>query len=258
MANQTKLENKNVMKKTAIIAAALAIAATAQAQDAKKSYSVTTDFSYTSEYVFRGIEQQDKAFQPSVEVTAGDAYLGLWTSQAITHQDSSFAKGNEIDVYGGYKYKVNNSLTLEAVGTYYLYPSSRARFGETGHSLEAGIGATYNINGFTPAVNYYYDFVLDAQTTQVSVGYSYPLTEIGTSLDFNVFAGHVDSRDVNGTRPGKAREAYDYYGADLSVPYKLSETATATAALHWVDNRNVPAGTAGDNLYYTLGVSVGF
>jgi len=246
------------MKKTVIIAAALALAAGAQAQDAKKSYSVTTDFSYTSEYVFRGIEQQDKAFQPSVEVTAGDAYLGLWTSQAITHQDASFAKGNEIDVYGGYKYKVNNALTLEGVGTYYYYPSSRSRLGETGHSWELGVGATYNISGFTPAVNYYYDFVLKSQTTQVSVGYSFPLTDIGTSLDFNVFGGHVDSRDLNGNRPGKSRESYDYYGADVSVPYKLSETATATAGLHYVDNRNVPVGTADNNLYFTLGVSVGF
>lgn len=258
MANQTKLENKNAMKKTVMIVAALAVAAAAQAQDTKKSYSVTTDFSYTSEYVFRGIEQQDKAFQPSVEVTAGDAYLGLWTSQAITHQDASFAKGNEIDVYGGYKYKVDNALTLEAVTTYYYYPSARAALSETGHSWEAGIGATYNFQGFTPAINYYYDFVLNAQTTQASVGYSLPLTEIGTSLDFNVFAGHVDTRDTNGTRPGKPRESYDYYGADLSVPYKLSETATATAGLHYVDNRNVPTGTAGNNLYFTLGVSIGF
>jgi len=244
------------MKKIVILAVALATALGVQAQE-KKSYSVTTDFTFTSEYVFRGLKQQNNAFQSSAELTAGDIYAGLWTSQAIDHKDSTVAKGGEIDVYGGYKHKVSDALTVEGVGTYYLYPSARAPF-EPRHSYELGVGATYNIRGFSPSLYYYYDIVLESQTLQGSVGYSYPLKELGASLDLNAFVGTVETKDANGSHSGKYTEAYNFYGADASVVYNLAENAKATVGVHYADNWNLPSGTPNNKLYWTAGISVGF
>jgi uncharacterized protein (TIGR02001 family) len=246
------------MKKIAILAVALATVVGVQAQE-KKSYSVTTDFTYSSEYVFRGVENQDNAFQSSVEITAGDIYVGLWTSQALNNKDSAFAKGSEVDIYGGYKYKVSDALTVEAVGTYYLYPSARSARDEARQSYELGAGATYNFRGFSPSIYYYYDLVLESTTVQGSIGYSYPLKELGASLDLNAFVGSVDTNDGNGSHSGEPAQNYNFYGADVSVVYNLAENARATFGVHYTDTWNLNrAISAGNNLYWTASISVGF
>lgn len=239
------------MKKTAILLAAFGAAAGLYAQDPKSSYSVTTDFTYTSEYVFRGVKAADDSFQPSVEVTVQDFYFGLWTNQPIEkHQD------NEIDLYAGYKYKLNESLSFEAVGTYYWYPEAKGF--ATRDSYEAGIGATYTVRGVSASVYYYHDFTLKANTIQGSVGYSYPLEAIGASLDVTGFFGTVDSDDLAPDSPSEVHESYNYYGVDVSVPYKLSEKASFTLGGHWAHNDNLPAGADDDHLWWTAGVTVGF
>jgi uncharacterized protein (TIGR02001 family) len=239
------------MKKTAIILAALAAGAGLNAQDVKSSYSVTTDFTYASEYIFRGVELAGNSFQPSVEVTVEDFYLGLWTNQPVTKREA-----NEVDVYAGYKFKVNEQLSWEAVGTYYWYPEAKGW--ETRESYEAGIGATYTVSGISTSVYGYYDFVLEATTGQASVGYSFPLEAAGTSLDFSVFFGSVDAKDWAPDSPMSVSESYTYYGADLSIPYKLNDHATATAGVHYAANENTPVGTPDSNLWFTVGLSVGF
>jgi len=218
------------MKKTALIIAALMAAGVSYADGvtAKPSYSVTSDFSYTSEYVFRGIKNSNAAFQGSVEVGQDDFRLGVWTSQPI---DSKGQDNNEIDFYAGYKIKLSRDLTADFVGTYYYYPEAVG--GQTHHSYELGVGGIYNLGGMSPAFKgvstslyYYYDFRLKAQTVQASLGYSLALTDFGTSIDVNVFAGqsavHDFSPDVDGVA---TRESWTYYGIGVNIPYKLAENA---------------------------------
>jgi len=241
------------MKKTAILLAALAAGAGVQAQEPKSSYSVTTDFSFASEYVFRGVELADNSFQGSVEVTLQDFYVGLWTNQPITR-----SQDNEIDLYAGYKYKVNDQLSFEAVGTYYWYPEAGSAGVE--HTTEAGVGATYTVRGLSTSVYGYYDFDLEAQTVQVSLGYSLPLEAIGASLDFSGYYGWVDADDIAPQSPWSIHESYNYYGVDVSVPYKLSEHATFTLGAHWADNDKLlyPGDVPGDHLWWTAGITIGF
>jgi uncharacterized protein (TIGR02001 family) len=241
------------MKKTAILLAALAVSAGAQAQEPKSSYSVTTDFTFASEYVFRGVEQADNSFQGSVEVAIQDFYVGLWSNQPITRHQN-----NELDLYAGYKYKLNDRLSFEAVGTYYWYPEA----GNSGvrHTTEAGVGATYTVAGISTSVYGYYDFDLEATTGQVSVGYSFPLEAIGASLDVTGYWGYTDAKDVLPQATLDIREAYQYYGADVSVAYKLSEKASFTVGAHWADNKDLlfKGDVAGDHLWWTAGITVGF
>ena len=241
------------MKKTAILLAALAAGAGVQAQEPTSSYSVTTDFTFASEYVFRGLEIADNSFQGSVEVAVDDFYIGLWTNQPVTrHQD------NEIDIYAGYKFTVTDYLSMEAVGTYYWYPEA----GDSGfrHSTEIGLGATYTQSGISTSVYGYYDLDLEARTLQVSVGYSLRLEVIGSSLDFSAYYGWVDADDFDPPTGVKVSENYQYYGVDVSLPYKLSENATFSVAGHWADNRKFfgPGADAGNHLWWTAGITVGF
>jgi len=242
------------MKKSALFLAALAVGVSAQAQDTKRSYSVTSDFTYASKYVFRGVEQNNAdAFQPSVEVTVGDAYVGLWTNQPLTKQAN-----NEVDLYAGYKFKLNDALSLEAVGTYYWYPEARSSLGQTKDSTELGLGATYTISGVTTSLYYYYDFTLEANTVQGSVGYSIPLEMAGASIDFSAFFGSAKGKDWLPESGLKVEESYNYYGLDVSIPYKLSETATVTVGAHWAQNDNYFSNDTNDETWVTAGLTIGF
>lgn len=255
------------MKKTSIILAALIGCAGINAQEAKSSYSVTTDFTYASEYIFRGTELAGSSFQPSIEVTSGNAYVGLWANTPIGNYEEL---SNEVDFYAGYKHQVSKALTLEAITTYYWYPEARGlnrdfNAGITKYSYEAGLGATYTLSGINLGANYYYDFRLKADTVQASVGYSVPLEAAGASVDFSLYAGSVDLRDASPDYAGPAtRESYTYAGADVSLVYKLSEKATVNVGVHYADNDNL-AGVGGrngvwsdNNLWFTTGLAIGF
>jgi uncharacterized protein (TIGR02001 family) len=237
------------MKKTALIVAALAVAGVTYAADnvnvtAKPSYSVTSDFSYTSEYVFRGIKNSNAAFQGSVEVGQDDIRVGLWTSQPINaKRDTLVQYNNEIDFYAGYKVKLARDLTADFVGTYYYYP--QATGGVTHHSYELGVGGTYDMAGMSPglagittSLYAYYDFRLHQQTEQASVGYSIPLKDFGTSFDFSAFVGTASAGNAapDAKDQPKVKESYNYYGIGLNVPYKLAENAQVHVGVSWSAN----------------------
>lgn len=241
------------MKKTLVLFAALVAGASlhAQSQTPKSSYSVTTDFTYTSEYVFRGVQITKDSFQPSVEVSVGDFYVNLWTNQPITRHEN-----NGIDVSAGYRQKVGNALSLEALGTFYWYPE--ARFGATKQSFEGGIGATYAAAGFSPSLYYYHNFDLQANTLEGSIGYSIAAPNIGTSLDMSVYAGTSKADDAASNSGVIVKEAYNYYGVDLRAPYQLSQNAKLTLGAHWATNEGYVRGTLKNRLWFDIGFTAGF
>ena len=238
--------------------AALAAASGLRAQTSIPDISVTSDFTYASEYVFRGVKQAGNSFQPSVEITSGGFNAGLWTNEAVTKHEN-----NEVDVYAGYDYKVNSALKLEGVVTSYNY--FEAGGGQTQDTWEVGVGATYTVSGFSPSLYLYHDFRRQADIAVAAVGYSIPLEAIGASLDTNIYGGSVSARDALPDAAGPDRKnAYTYYGLDLTIPYKLSKNATFSLGGHYAVNRNAagidtPLGIVSNrSTWFTAGVSIGF
>jgi uncharacterized protein (TIGR02001 family) len=270
------------MKNTVLIVAALTVAGVTYAADnvnvtAKPSYSVTSDFSYTSEYVFRGIKNSNAAFQGSVEVGQDDVRVGLWTSQPINaKRDTQIVYNNEIDLYAGYKVKLARDLTADFVGTYYYYPQATGP--ETHRSYELGAGLTYDLAGINPGLTgittslyAYYDFRLHQQTEQFSVGYSIPLKDYGTSLDFSAFAGIASAGDAapDDNNNPKVKESYNYYGIGLNIPYKLAENAQVHVGVsysandkyyrHGADDTNPQTSWAPrQDIAFSAGITLGF
>lgn len=243
------------MRKLTFAAALLIGAASLQAQDAPtSSYSVTTDFTYASEYIFRGIEQQDHAFQPSVTFTSGPLTLGVWTSQAINHKFASWSEGSEIDVFGAWTIPISKySLALGA--TYYWYPSARPSFGEPDSTWEPSVTFSGPLVGpLTFNVAAFHDFVLDSNTFQGGLGYSLPLPDEKGSFDVGVYYGKSKIDDGNGDLAGEPEFDYAYYGASVSVSYKLTEKSSMKVAVQYAktDVDGLPK-----NLYFTVGVTTG-
>jgi uncharacterized protein (TIGR02001 family) len=249
------------MKKITILITMLAGLAglTASAQQTASTYQVTADFSYTSQYVFRGLKNASDAFMPSVELAVDDFYAGLWTMQPISTWQNE-RPGNEIDIYAGYKQKVTNTISVEGVATYYWYPDAQSERGvETSKSYELGVGATWTCNHLTASVYYYYDFRLESNTLVGSVGYSFPIEKLGTSVDVAFYIGTVGARDwtPDALRTG-VKNSYNYYGFDVSVPYHINDRATITAGIHYANNDNTTIDTPDNRFWFTIGMSFGF
>ena len=218
------------MKKTIVLSAALLVGGTAFAADAaptpttEASYAVTVDFPYVSKYVFRGVEISRDSFQPSVEISSGDFYAGVWNNTPF-HKEHDGDISKELDFYAGYTPSLGENLKADVGLTYYWYPW--ADKGLDDNSLEVFGGLNLTAGNFTPAAYVYRDLDLDVTTLQTSVGYSVPLANFGTSLDFNVTFGAVF--------PDHG-ETYCYYSGGVNVPYKLSDNMKLNFGLTYTEN----------------------
>lgn len=231
------------MKKTAIILAALLTGASLSRADeaAASSYSVAVDFPYASKYVFRGIQYAEDSFQPSIKVTSGGAYVGLWTNQPITKNID-----NEIDLYGGYNFAIANGWSLDLGGTFYYYPEADTNAGLLEHTFEGYVGLTGTVQGVSLGLYAYNDFDLEAFTVQGNIGYSIPI-DAKTSANLSASVGNV-SPDVGSD--------YTYYSASLQIPYKLTDTATLTGGVNWASHDL--SGVDDNHVWVNVGLTVTF
>lgn len=236
------------MKKIALLVAALVSGASLSAQapapapvPAAPAYSVTVDFPYASKYVFRGVQYAEDSFQPSVKVTVGSGYLGMWTNQPITSNID-----NEIDFFGGYGFKLSDTWALDVGATVYYYPELDSSSGLDRTTFEGYVGLNGTFGSLTTGLYAYNDFTLKNFTLQGTVGYGIPISDKAT---FNLLAtvGHVSP---------DAGDDYTYYGIGATVPYKLTDTATFTVGLQYASH-NIDL--VDDNHFWgTVGITVVF
>lgn len=228
------------MKKATLLLCLFASVLGLRGAEAAPSYSVTVDFPYASKYVFRGVQYAKQSIQPSVELTSGNFYAGVWSNQPITDN-----LDNEFDFYAGYSLPLSDIVKLDFGGTLYYYPEADTSVYDS-NTFEGYIGLTGTVSGFTPGLYAYYDTVLKAFTLQGSVGYSVPMESAGTSLDFSATLGNV-SPDTG--------DDYTYWGLGVNLPFKLSEKATAGVGVQYA---SASLDDSDDHLWFTAGVTVGF
>ncbi|WP_438482041.1 TorF family putative porin [Oleiharenicola lentus] len=230
------------MKKTALILAALVAGASLSAQDAAApSYSVTVDFPYASKYVFRGVQYAEGSIQPSVKLTTGSFYAGVWTNQPITSNID-----NEVDFFAGYGFKLSDTFSLDVGATAYYYPELDDSTGLDNATYEGYVGLNGTFGAFTTGLYAYNDFTLESFTVQGTVGYSVALSD---KASFNLLG------TIGKVYPDSGDD-YTYYGVGATVPYKLTDSATLTGgvqyATHDID------GLEDGHLWFTVGLTVTF
>lgn len=210
------------MKKTALILAALLTGASLSADESApaSSYNITADFTYATKYVFRGIEYAEGAFQPSVKLTTGDFYIGVWSSLPA---DRGYEA--EIDYYAGYGFKLSDSVSLDVGATLYSYPGLDVP-GADKTTLEGYVGVNGSVQGVNLGLYLYNDFDLDVVTVQGNLGYSIPVNET-LSLNLSASLGHANP---------DAGSGYTYYSFGAALPYKLSDAATLTLGVNWASH----------------------
>lgn len=218
--------------------------------------TLTIDVTCASEYVFRGVEQQDAALQPAVTYTRDALSLGLWSSQALTNRSQSWARGNETDLWGSYDFALDERTTLTTGGTIYLYGSARAAAAEPDHTWELSLGLARDFGPVQVGATWYHDFKLRSDTLALTLSRGFELPRGWGSLELGAHFAANRIRDADGGLPGTGGFSYRYFGADLNWERPLTAALTAKAGLHYTGVGRLPG--APDNLWFHLGVSAGF
>jgi uncharacterized protein (TIGR02001 family) len=230
------------MKKTALLLASLVTTgAWLSAADPApaSSYSITVDFPYTTRYVFRGFQYAEDAVQPSIKLTTGDFYAGIWVSAPL---DDGYEL--EVDYYAGYGFKLSNGWSLDVGATVYSYPGLSG--GGDKVTFEPYLGLNGAFGGVTSGTYVYYDFTLDVFTIQQAFGYSIPIND-KASMNWSATIGHATPDEGDG---------YTYYGLGVVVPYKLSDKSTVTVGAQYADHDF--SGVEGNHFWGTLGYTYTF
>ncbi len=247
------------MKKIIISVAALIAGLGLRAEEAS-SYSVTADFSYTSAYVFRGVQQiNGGAFQPSVTISNSNGFsFGVWTSHAIDTGYKNTLNGstinNEVDVFASYTYKVNDKLSVVGGGTYYWYPQTKGGPVDDA-TYELNLGASYSLGSVALSGTYYHDFVNKSDTLQGGATYSIPLPDEKGTFDLSGFIGWNDIDEYLGV--AGATESYGYAGLDAKVTYALTSASKLKVGATWSVTDNAGALTTDDDLFLYFSISAG-
>ena len=243
------------MKKTLLTVLTLTVASLGlRAEEPASSYSVTTDFTYTTRYMFRGVQQQRDALQPSVTFTQGGLSLGAWASTALQEKSSAWAAGKELDLFATYSFALSESVTGTVGGTYYYYPDARSALSEPDSTYESVLSVAVPLGPLDGKVSYFHDFVYESNTFQLDLGYSKPLGDGKAQFDAGVYYGLTDIGDGDGDLPGSGGYDYKYYGATVALSGQLAENFTLKVAANWTNTSKIAQPAT--KLWLSVGLTV--
>jgi uncharacterized protein (TIGR02001 family) len=161
--------------------------------DAPRSCSVSANVGYTTDYVFRGVSQnnEDPAVQGGVDLTCGKFYLGTWGSSI------GFGGHTEIDIYGGYK-TTTGPINWDFGFIYYGYPGASGS--DDLDFVELKVAASGDIwKGGTLGGTVFYSPEFTAgtgQTWTVEGSFAQALPKVGMfSPTFSALVGHMSFDD---------------------------------------------------------------
>ena len=167
---------------------------------------------YTSDYVFRGIDQAgDASGSAGVDYANGGFYVGTWAADVDD--------GLEYDIYFGYGVEMENGLSLSAGATGYYYTESSFDSSYEEINLGAGFGPIsleYSVGDQPDVANSDYDFAA------VTVAHS------GAYLTYGTFGKDADGSYIE---VGYAREVSEGFEASVAIITPDDELAPIVAGV---------------------------
>ena len=174
--------------------------------------------------------------------------------------ETSFAAGDEVDVYAGYSWSLTDTIGADVGATIYHFPDV------SGSLFDFGGASTIEVYGglsfdtvLAPSVYAYYDFDLEAFTGEASVSHSLPVAD-KTSVDLGITGGFVTADGGGDYQYGSASASVGYGFSDnvsgyVGANYSLSSEDT----LRFKIDGTGAAFTNTDNLvWFGVGVAAGF
>jgi len=224
------------MKKIALLLAAMVAGSAAS----RAEYSISLDFPFVSDYVFRGLQFADGSIQPSIEFAVDDLYAGIWTSQPVT---GGYA--NEFDFYMGYGFALSDTWSVDLGATYYFYPETPS--GD--EQFEPFVGLAGDLGGgLSASVYLYYETEFEVTTFQGGLGYSQSIDDT-SSIDYAFDYGFASGSGVTD---------YTYLSLSATYNYAFTDSASGYAGIVYTANDLDIPGADDSWVYFITGVSIGF
>jgi len=189
---------------------------------AAPSFTTTITTAVVSQYMFRGQRYGGPSFEPSVEVAYGNLGLGVWANLPLKDKVAG-TSDPEVDPYGYYNLNLSDTFSVVPGFTLYTYPRAPLDQGFYRTTFEPSLALNYTYEGIKLTPRLYYDFVLEAVTAELSVGYAMPLKELGTEVDFLGTYGTYLGDDVIKNAHPSVKAWGDYWQAGLTLPFQLSK-----------------------------------
>lgn len=184
-----------------------------------------------SRHVYRGIERSGNAWQVAVDGAWNGWRGNVWSS----HPLDSTAPG-EVRSRLGYVWAVTPTLSLETSGTHFWYVDSPVP-GAPAHSFEANVRLTWTDKRQVRwSLESGYDIRFHSLAVEGALAYDLPLPRWGTYLQGRAYVGHLGAADVlpDATVVGGSDD-YEYWGADLRLPYRISWHTTLALSAHYAE-----------------------
>lgn len=194
--------------------ALLALTGVAAAEDREFAWSVT--LGGTSDYIFRGysFNNEDPAFQASVNASYGILYAGVW--------GSNVQEGNgpiEVDLYTGIK-PVWGPVTFDFGALYYTYSNEDLNY----YELKAGASGS-PFKNFTLGGTFYIvpdqDNAIENWTLEGTAGYTLPSVGIFTPTVSGVLGYSEQTDSLTGPDDlgftGFGVQDYTYWNVGLAL-----------------------------------------
>ena len=208
--------------------------------ESESNYSITSDFTYVSEYVSRGIGVTEASIQPSVEFSVEGFYITLWTNQPLTDNSVS----DEFDFFVGHSWSLGDNSLLDVGAIMYYFPKAPS----SNSSIEPYLGFTsdtfFGLNGSTYL---YHDLTLDVSTFQFDLSYGFEVTD---SLTFDVGGNYGLVEVLDGDQD------YTYYGFSGVIRYAFNDNVVPYAGVAY-SNRDIK-NVKEEFVYYIFGITIGF
>jgi uncharacterized protein (TIGR02001 family) len=194
----------------------------APAPEAKPDYTITGNFGIYSQYVFRGLTQTDEkpAFQGGFDYAhTNGIYLGTWGSNISWLHDAGVCNHGcslEWDLYGGWKYAINDDWGTDIGLLYYYYPGSYVDGFTNPDTTEIYGALSWKWASLKYSYSVAHTFGVPDHAGYIDLSANYPLNDAWT------LNAHVGHQDYSGTTNGVSNNIFDYTDWKLGVTWVVN------------------------------------
>ncbi len=196
--------------------------------------SVSVTPAFVSQYMFRGVRLGGAAFQPSVELAAGNLTVGLWASTPIADRVAGVSDP-ELDPYVSYTFEINEKLSIVPGFTAYVYPNADTDNGFFLATYEPYLEVNYTVGGVELTPKVYYDAILQGPTFELNAAYTVPLEKLHTQLDFSASLGTYFWDDSIKDASPRVKNRGSYYQIGVALPFELSKELKLTTGVAFAE-----------------------
>lgn len=202
--------------------------------------TLTGTVAVASNYVYRGLQLSGAAVQPNLEYVAGNFTAGAWANLPFNGDAVAGSVDPEFDLYSTYTLPLSSALSLVPGVTAYHFPHAPSRAGFYRATFEPNVALAITLPslGVRVSPKIYYDVVRDGPTYELNAYYAYPLSDLGSELDFTASVGSYKWRDASRGAAPAVTSWGDYWLVGISAPFQVSPRAKVVAGFTYTEGRD--------------------